>query len=239
VSGTVVVMSTVVVGSPGSHVRTLVWSAVGKLGAALLLAVCAGAVVLANVAAVFEGDRWSVGVVAAAVVVVAVACGGMSRWRVDVLKASAGLRAERQVGAVLESCGATAVLHSVQLGAGGDVDHIVLGPVVVAVETKAGSGKVSYRDDRVTVGRKVLRGNPVRQARRQAVALRGRVGVRVDAVVCVVGMSNSPFVVEGVHVCSVDDLVSLLGSLRPCVDVETARGWAFELAGDMPVRERR
>lgn len=144
--------------------------------------------------------------------------------------AAVGARSERRVAQVLMRCSPTALLHSVQLGAGGDADHLVAGPKLVVVETKTGGGRVSYEDNKVYVNKKALRGNPVAQCRRQALAAKGRFGSFCDAVVCVVDMTNAPFTVGSVHVCSLADLPAVIGGLPDRVRPDQAWARAVELA---------
>ena len=146
------------------------------------------------------------------------------------IKASVGANAERRAGKAIERCGPTAVLHSVLLGAGGDADHVVLGPVVAVVETKFGAGEVSYSDGVMRAGRKQMHGNAVAQVKRQALALKKEVGVFVEAVVCVVDMTNPPQQYGHVHVCSAADLPGVLAGLPHRLDAAAAQDWCGKLA---------
>jgi hypothetical protein len=105
------------------------------------------------------------------------------------------------------------VLHSVDLSAGGDADHIVLGPMCAVVETKYAKGVVKPVKGGLTASGKRIPRDPVSQARRQAAALRRVSGVWTEAVVCVTGMTNKPFVEGGVTVCSLDDLPRIVASM--------------------------
>lgn len=145
-------------------------------------------------------------------------------------RAAVGARSERQVAASLARLSPVALLHSVDLAAGGDADHLVCGPKLVVVETKTGSGVVSYDDGVLFVNRRPMRGNPIAQCRRQATAARDVFGVFCDAIVCVVDMVNAPFTVSSVHVCSLNDLPSVYTSLTERVRSDQAWARAVELA---------
>lgn len=116
------------------------------------------------------------------------------------------------------------VVHEVQL-AGGDADHVVVGPGVTVVETKTGRGPGEFVRDgtsvNVAVGGKPLKaegGSVVSQARRQAglvgdvLAEVGHTDVDVRIVVCVTDMSNGPLTLGDVTVCSVEDLADVVAS---------------------------
>jgi len=129
---------------------------------------------------------------------------------------SAGASAEKAVAESLASLRIKHVLHSVDLSAGGDADHIILGPVCAVIETKYAKGNVtSVPGGLAASGRKLPR-DPVSQARRQAAALRRVSGVWSEAVVCMTGMTNKPFKDGDVIVCSLKDLPGVIDTLsRP------------------------
>ena len=134
---------------------------------------------------------------------------------------SAGITAERQVARVLRRMRPGLLAHGVVFdGAGGDADHVVVGPYLAVVETKYGNGPWVRSGNSVRVGRNRLRRDPCRQAAGQAAALRRTVGktgntrgVWVDAVVCVPGLTDRPFQDAGAWVCSARDLRGVLDSL--------------------------
>ena len=218
-----------VVGSPGSHARSLRNEAWARMVSAALISTGAAISTLSNISLLQGGGTGAVVVACCAFVSVA-AVGVFKDHHVKSIKASVGANAERRAGEAIERCGPTAVLHSVLLGAGGDADHVVLGPVAAVVETKFGAGEVSYRDGVMYAGRKKMFGNPVAQVNRQAKALKKEVGVFVEAVVCVVDMTNPPQQYGQVYVCSAADLPGVLAGLPHRFDVDVAQDWCDKLA---------
>lgn len=145
-------------------------------------------------------------------------------------KAMVGMRSEVRVGKELSRCGASALVNGAMLGAGGDADHVVLGPVAVVVETKTGRGRVRMDGSSLVVGQRTLVGEPLEQARRQAKKLSGKLGVSVDAVVCVPDMEGPPKRLNGVTVCSLDDLVRTVQSMPQHLDQSSALRHAEAIA---------
>ena len=133
-------------------------------------------------------------------------------------KARIGAKSERRVAKVLGSLNPVALLNSTLLGAGGDADHIVLGPWAVVIETKTGHGLASYDGQHMRVGSKIIPTNPVTQVQRQARALRTEAGIYVDAVVCIVDMDNAPFTAGSTTVCSLRDLPRIIAGLDRRLD---------------------
>jgi len=137
---------------------------------------------------------------------------------------SAGASAEKAVAKCLSSQRIKHVLHSVDLSAGGDADHIILGPVCAVIETKYAKGNVASVQGGLTAAGRRLPRDPVAQARRQAAALRRVSGVWSEAVVCMTGMTNRPFKDGDVVVCSLKDLPGVIDSLsRPLSGNEADR----------------
>ena len=139
-------------------------------------------------------------------------------------KAEVGAVSELRVAEVINQCGAQTVLHGMLLGAGGDCDHVIAGNTLIALETKTGRGFVQYRDGHLIAGQRVLPGDPVAQARRQAAAL-GRIAhAHASAIVVVVDMTNDAFQAGDVLICSLRQLPSLIASApRPTGPNELAR----------------
>jgi hypothetical protein len=136
--------------------------------------------------------------------------------KINRAKALVGAQSERRVAKVLKSLGPVGLLNSALLGAGGDADHIVVGPWLCVVETKTGRGVVRYNGQQMCAGNKTIPGDPVTQVRRQAAALRQIAGEYVEAIVCVVDMTNAPYSVGNTKVCSLNDLPEVIHSLsRP------------------------
>lgn len=206
------------------HARRLARRALTRLAQA-------GAAVLASVFAVWLawGSSFFGPVLALAVPVCLVAGLGARRFNVEYLKASTGVRAEDRVARVLARCPAVAVLHGVIVGRG-DVDHVVIGPRLVAVETKHGRGEVTFdRDGALRVGGRRLPRNPLGQVRTNASLLAGRVGRTADAVVVVVDTSSPAQCREGVWVCSLAHLPAVLEQLPVRIDARTAESFARSL----------
>lgn len=156
------------------------------------------------------------------------AAGVVSRARVRIGQTSAGIRAEKITAARLERMPVTAVVHNVLLGRG-DVDHVVLGPVCVAVETKYGQGSVQVVGDQVRVGRRTMRGSPLRQARQSAQLVAREVGVPCMPVVVISGATGPPQLHAGVWVTSPDTVASVLSALPQVLDPVSARDLAVIL----------
>lgn len=134
----------------------------------------------------------------------------------------AGIRSEQRVARILRNAGYAAVIHGVDLGRGGDADHVVLGPCVAAIETKTGRGKVRTTRQGLAAGRKTLPGDPIAQARRQADGLSRAVGRAADAICCIVDMDGPPQKIGGVTVCSARHLPEVLSSFRQTISREEA-----------------
>jgi len=176
-----------------------------------------------------------------ALLVASSVAGGLARhWWGSARAASVGSRSERRVAERLVALSPVGLLHSVDLHAGGDADHLLLGPWLTLVETKTGAGSVSYRAGKLFVGRKPLLGDPLAQCRRQAAAARKEAGSFCDAVVCVVDMVNAPFEHDRVTVCSLADLPSVIARLPHRLDSAQALNIARRLSDrTSTVHERR
>lgn len=198
---------------------------------ALLRLTQAGAALLASMLAVWLawGSSFFGPALALAVPVCLVAGLGVRRFNVEYLKASTGVRAEDRVARVLARCPAVAVLHGAIVGRG-DVDHVVIGPRLVAVETKHGRGEVTFdRDGTLRVGGRRLPRDPLGQVHANASLLAGRVGRAADAVVVVVDASSPPQCRDGVWVCSLAHLPAVLERLPARIDARTAESFARSL----------
>jgi hypothetical protein len=129
---------------------------------------------------------------------------------VKATKASVGTKSEVRVARLLNKLGYEATMHGMVLGAGGDCDHVVVGPINCAIETKTGHGKVTFRDGAMYAGSRRIPKNPVAQVERQCQVLSRLTGRRATGVVCVVDMTTRPFRVGDVTVCSLNDLADVL-----------------------------
>lgn len=212
-------------GTPGGFARRLAWRARGR--AALAAAVSAAFVYGSFQLPALRGDARLLLIC----LVVASLSGGLARhWWGAARAASVGATSERRVARELRSLQPVALLHSVDLRAGGDADHLLLGPWLVTVETKTGAGMVRYTDGKLYVGTRPLKGDPLAQCRRQARAARSEVGSFCDAIVCVVDMENRPFTQNHVTVCSLRDLPGVIRSLTSRVSASAALAHAQRLA---------
>lgn len=113
-------------------------------------------------------------------------------YRASARRAAVGRGVERLVAARLRRLGAEVVVFGYRpRGRRADIDAIVLGPWLAAVEIKHGEGRVRVRrDGRVQVGGRRLPGYPLRQATAGAAAVRRAIGTadQVEAILCIAGM---------------------------------------------------
>lgn len=145
-----------------------------------------------------------------------------------------GIRSEVLVARYLRRSGQAAVLHGCLLGAGGDADHIVLGPQATVVETKTGFGHVRLGSNgELLSGKRRIPGDPVAQVRRQARALTALVGVPVSTVVCVAHMTNAPFSSGQTVVCSARHLNAVLKALPEVMEPRHALDLAARLSQNL------
>jgi hypothetical protein len=137
-------------------------------------------------------------------------------------RASVGGHNEARVAKVLNTLGAGGVINSALLGAGGDADHVLVGPWLAVIETKTGYGPVTAVGSTLVAGERTIPGDPVSQAKRQAAAV-GRASKQYcDAVVCISDATTPTFVDRGVTVCSLDALPEVIKSLRRRLDPSEA-----------------
>jgi len=146
-------------------------------------------------------------------------------------RAAIGARSEVRVAKTLTRIAPRYLANSLLLGAGGDADHTVIGPKFCLVETKTGRGAVSFHAGQMRVGRRLVPGDPLAQARRQAAALHRLTGVACDAVVCVPDTSSEPAVHRGVTVCSLADLAGVIEALPSRMSSEQASAAYEHLVG--------
>lgn len=140
-----------------------------------------------------------------------------ARAQSKLARLEAGWRAERAVGKVLRRARVDVVAHGVVVGRTGDSDHVVLGPCAAVIETKHGRGPVEVRDGALIMrGRRMPR-DPLAQAARQSDLIGRHLQVATTPVVCIVDMTNRPFVTDGVIVCSARDLNGVLDGLPAVV----------------------
>lgn len=142
-----------------------------------------------------------------------------------------GTNAEDEVVAALKRARVSLVMNGVDVQAGGDADHVVAHlrgrgqGVLAVVETKAGGGEV-LQNGRYGLlsgrNRRVIPGKPIEQVLRQKRGLERLTGRNVVAIVCVPGMKNKPFTVEGVVVGGVKDLRTLFASQLPATSLTAA-----------------
>lgn len=204
-------------GRPAAYTRTLLTR---RLAAVAVAGTAAGTALAVAVATVWSDHAqpvvdvlgWPVTAVVAVVAGIAVV-GHLTRGRT--LQLWAGIAAERKVARALRRAGPAAIVHGARPGGrGGDLDHVVLGPYVAAVETKHGRGTVRVgRDGRVSAGGKRLPRDPVGQAGKAARRAGRTLGLPVTPVLCIAGMTGGPFQVDDVWVTGARTLPELLGRL--------------------------
>jgi hypothetical protein len=215
-------------GSPGSHAVSMARTAMLRAG------VFTGGVLAAGLAAVGTATVDGVPLLipgACAGAGLAAAVHVRATWR-KAERAFVGAKSERLVGAAIVKAEPDVVIHGAMLGVGGDCDHVVLGPVVVAVETKTGYGNVRVgADGALYAGSRRIPGDPLAQVRRQAGALARRVSLQAESVVCIPKMTNRPFTHGGVTVCSAADLGAVLAQCQRVMTPSAARAAAVTLAG--------
>jgi hypothetical protein len=147
------------------------------------------------------------------------------------MRALSGVRAEERVAKVLARSGVAAVANGVLLGSG-DVDHVVLGPCVAAVETKHGRGRITLAaDGSLRVNGRPFHRDPVSQAAEAARRVSSRLGLAVAAIVAISDTESPAFQTRGVWVCSIGDLPTILRSFPATLAPERA----VSLAGSLPV----
>jgi hypothetical protein len=164
------------------------------------MAASLGVVMLAGGGALLAASHSAIAaMLLAAVAVAGIAVVGDSRTRLG--KLAAGITAEQRVGRALESLPVTAVVHGALLGAG-DVDHVVIGPQLLAVETKYGRGQVQVRNGSIIVGGRTLQRDPLGQARRNAQMVAKAAGAPCTPVLALSEGEGPAVLVDGVWVCS-------------------------------------
>jgi hypothetical protein len=124
-----------------------------------------------------------------------------------------GVTSERRVARQLKKMSPAVTIHGGDLGAGGDVDHIILGPICAVIETKTGRGRASIKGSDFYVSSKKLHRNPITQIKLQQKLLAKRISCSVEAIVCIVDLHDPPKKINGVWVCSLKDLCTVVSSL--------------------------
>jgi hypothetical protein len=197
-------------GRTAVYARALAARALGRVAALTgMLFTLGGATVLVFTYRSSLLVPWSIVAVPAA----GVALLGIRRFNVEYLKARAGVRAEARTARRLAQCSIVAAVNGVMLGHG-DIDHVVLGPCLAAIETKHGRGPLGVgRNGELLVNGRRLARDPVEQARQAAAKLSRHLGCPVEAVVVVVDAEGEPVRVGGVHVTSLKYLPACLQAL--------------------------
>jgi hypothetical protein len=154
---------------------------------------------------------------------------GLQRFNVEYQKARAGIRAEARTARRLNQCGVHAVVHGVLLGHG-DIDHVVLGPCIAAVETKHGRGVLSVDSSGVLLvaGRRLKR-DPIAQSRQAAERLTRHLGRRAYAVVVIVDAEGAPVKIGDVYVTSLRYLPTCIDAIPAALDAQAAQSLARTL----------
>lgn len=212
---------TAVIGTPASHARHLARERLKVVVAAAISASMLGFVALLLSSHAGTLVRVSIGFAAVAIFVLA--WRARSSW-VLYQRALAGVRSEDRVARALLDLDAEVVIHGALVAERvGDLDHLVLGPWAVAVETKTGRGKTAVRKGQLTVNGRWLPRDPCKQVTDQAAYASRRLGVPVDRVVCVVDTPSRPREIDGVWVCSLKDLPAVIRSLPARLSADQAR----------------
>ena len=160
---------------------------------------------------------------------------GLRRENILYLKAHAGIVAEERVAKALSKLPVVAVVNGVLLHRG-DVDHVVLGPMVAAIETKHGSGQLSLDASGVLCvrGRRLPR-DPVAQAAASAVAVGKILGRPAVAVLVVVDAAGPVVRVGNVYVTSLANINGCLAQLPQTLTADVAKS----LVHLLPVAQAR
>lgn len=135
------------------------------------------------------------------------------RHRSAAARAAAGVRAERATAVAAARLDVEAVVHGSSPDGRGDVDHVLVGPCLVAVETKYGRGEVRVgADGRLSAGGRMLPRDPLGQAREAARKVERFCGAPCVPVLVVSGMRGRSFRAAGVTVCAPSDLAEVVGA---------------------------
>lgn len=207
-------------GRPGGYANVLAWKARLRVAAGWIVALAAIVMMAGPVTQHLPGllsagpsalePLYTSPVVLGSAVVALASYAFAEKSRIDVRKAAVGIRSEKLVARQLKNVGAEAVVHGALIGGGGDVDHVVLGPCAVAVETKTGKGRMRLDGRTIRVGRKTIPGDPIGQVRRQAKALSRITGQPTASVVCIPEMTSEPRAVGDVVICAAQDLSDVI-----------------------------
>lgn len=213
-------------GSPGAYAMVLVRRRFG-----LSAAYTAGGLAASLATAFLLLNNYLVPAVIGVIAAVLMFLAARGSW-LDVQRALVGARSEKRVAKALRRCGADVVVHGAVLGErSGDLDHAVIGPWLVAVETKTGYGVVQVDGQgKLWAGRRRIPKYPTDQVLGQSRLLSRAVGSQAAAVVCVVDMENAPFVHDGVTVCSVADLPAVVASMPAVIGNADAHRLAVKVA---------
>lgn len=221
----------IVLGSPADHVRDLLTAARRELLLATAGTAAAGLVAAAALFGRLAGGPGLLLTVAIVAALAALLSGSkVGAARASVAKARAGTRAEDLVAAEMRRMRPAAVGFGLLLGAGGDADVVVAGPCLATVEVKSGRGPLRLEGRKLTVGGRLMHGDPPAQARRQAAALHRATGRHTAAVVCVVDATGPSLQVGDVTVCSLAALPGVLAGLPRRLSAEAAVALLHQLA---------
>jgi hypothetical protein len=204
-------MTTTILGTPGRYASKLQHAAFAKIvicTIGLLLAFGGGFVTLQTTGS----TRIVVAIVAALAAVFSMSL--LSTYKTLYAKTSSGANAEKKVAKELRRLGPHALVHGATFGSNADIDHIVLGPCLVSIETKYGRGPVSINSaSKLCCGRKIMYGDPLAQAKRNASRVSKASRSVSAAVLVVVDATGPPQQINGVWVCSLRDLGAVLKTL--------------------------
>lgn len=213
--------ATMVVGRPAAHARSL-----RSKAARSMMLIYGTLTVVVGVVMMLIPDASLPAAAAAAASGYVLSAKPRSRYA----RASAGVAAEDHAARAILRLSPAAVVHGFRPHGRGDVDHLIMGPKAVAVETKHGRGKAELaRGGGLVVGGRKLPGDPLEQALRAARSVSEATGRRFDAVVVVSRMSGPPVKAGEVTVCSPSDLAKVTGALPDRLSSTQAR----EIASSM------
>ena len=106
------------------------------------------------------------------------------------------------------------VYNNLVLKEGSDIDHVYLGRVFVAVETKTAKGRVDYENHQLLLNGVPANGNPVGQLYKQLRLLRKATGVMPHGVVCMTNIDRTIVIDDGkVTVCPLRELRKVIVAL--------------------------
>lgn len=218
--------STLVIGRTAHHARGLAGAAFRRMA---LAALAAGLLLLAALLLYRIGSPLLPVVAVVGIPFAVAAAAQFSAARVKYLQARVGVAAEETVARALARLGGEVLLNGVLLGAG-DIDHVLLGPWVLSVETKHARGKFTIDSaGRLRVGRRLLPRDPIGQASRNAEMLSRRLGVPVSALLVLSEADGRPLRIRDVWVLGTSSLPQVTAQLPRILPPGRSRAYIVTL----------